>query len=85
MIIFQEDYLEVKSLMSKALFMYYQRYAIVKKGFVSDSIDDSRYILELLSEINHNIRSYEQNFPEIHKTIERMRAQNMPFENAVDE
>ena len=85
MIIFQEDYLEVKALMSKALFIYYQRYAIVKKGFVADSIEDSSYILELVLQIHHDIRSYEQNFPEIYKTVERMRAQNMPFENVVDE
>ena len=56
--------------MVKAAFVYYQRYAIVKKGFNADStrIDDWGYIWELFDS--------EGDVREIIKVIKRMEAQN---------
>jgi len=71
-------------IMSKAIVMYYQRYAVVKKGFTLDSIDDSAYILELVLEIYKNAWPYEQLLPEICKVIEKMKAQNISFKDRVD-
>ena len=54
--------------MIKAIFMYYQRYDIVKKGFAADAIDDTAYLLELIES--------EGKEKEIAKVVNRMRAQN---------
>ena len=54
--------------MIKSAWVYYMRYAIIKKGFVADAIDDFAYLFELI-ESNGNEK-------EIVKVIKRMKAQN---------
>ena len=56
--------------MIKAIWVYYQRYAIIKKGFDSniDAIDDTAYLIELM-ESNGNEK-------DIAKVVSRMKAQN---------
>ena len=54
--------------MIKSIFMYYQRYAIVKKGFAADAIDDAAYLLELMESW--------ANEKKIAKVVNRMIAQN---------
>ena len=43
--------------MIKSIFVYYQRYAIVKKGFIADAIDDTAYILELIESEFHFLQA----------------------------
>ena len=67
--------------MLKAIYMYYQRYAIVKKGFIADAIDDAAYLFELIeSTTNWNVSSCfacsSGNYEEIVKVVNRMKAQN---------
>merc|ERR1719471_1523932 len=58
--------------------MYYHRYAVVKKGFVAESIDDFGYLLELVN------ATHDFNYEEIQKVIDRMKAQGLYDVNETD-
>ena len=56
--------------MIKAICMYYQRFAIMKKGFVANAIDDTAYLFELMDQ------RFAINEKEAVKVVYRMRDQN---------
>ena len=58
--------------MMKAIFMYYTRYHLVKKGFVVEAIDDIAYLFELLE---RSALESNGNEKEVLKVANRMKSQ----------